>query len=1364
LRRTRRTLGAAGAEMKPFDVFGEAFSAYYLERVFPEAREFRDASSVDRETMTRARRLMREAYRTLALRQTASSVLSQLIRPIGELLGWRLGEPETAQTILSEDEPAGNPVVADGVTMPIRVFCAAPEDSIDATPQGRHRRYALTAIVERALEATQTPYAILANRHELRIYRSRSAGASGSVVFDLSALAEQGSVSDDAWRLFFALLRAQSLQVRPTVLDQVVERGRSEMVGVGKALGTQVRQAVEIFVRGLYASPNNFEQLPRATDTAGLARLYAETLRILYRCLFILYAEARGLVPVDLPIYRESYGLSGAAHLHHAGVAARLRATFELLRRGVDLGNGERVPAFGGSIFALDQTALVEGLAWDDRVILAMLRKLVLIDGPRGQVPVSYRELDEERLGSIYEGLLMLSLRVADEPMSEIDFRGRILVLAPAQLAGIDLNRNGGAATEQTNGLFSEASGDGTEADDTEDAQELAESAPAVQSNARARRRATVLRDIIPGEPYLASSSGRKETASYYTARDLVDFLVRETVDPLAAQAEPATILSLRVLDPAMGSGHFLVGALRRLADHLVAAYRQLEERDGEEALPPIVRAALDDERELLRVCRQLVAVHCLYGVDKNPLAIDLARVALWLATAAAGHPLSFLDHRVKCGDSLLGLTPERTLALDDLRPRRRRGSAQTELLHAGATMVTETDLRRGLNRALEQTFRQLAAFRAIVDDELQDFELKREMAASVERSMQPLRTLHAARVGRLLKDDELYQPMLGALRDFATLGYLSDSSRDGIKPWIEMGEASRAFCWEIEFPEVFYRSLDDQRVEKRHDAGFDVVIGNPPWDKLKLERKRYYERYDPLIADYQGTSADARIKAVNQTVPNAQANFEIALEEQRAYARMLADSGRYQWQRYEIDGQRTGGDPDCFKFFTELAWSLAREGGHVGLVTPAAFTSDDGTTGLRHLALEHSALETLIVFENRRKLFEIDSRFKFQVLHLRRGGRTNDFEAAFWVHDTDILRKSKRDRAHESIVVRTDDVRRTSQDRLAILEVRSERDLRIARQLLDIAPPLGKTDDSWPLSFGRELDMSQDRKLFHTAVQLEAEGGDRDGDRYVKPDGSQYIPLREGRMIQAFDANAKRYVSGEGRSAVWSENGWPKAPIEPHYWVNVEELPEEYRRTDRRLYWCDVTGPTNERTAMAAVVRGVAVSGHSLNVLYTRDTGAGLLNGVESVFNSFCFDWYIRLSVGQHMSMNYVLPVPFLRSVPLRDLDNFVEVVSSPSINYIDRANARAEIDAAVGLGYSLSYADLSHILDSFPLLDRGEPALTGETKSTITRDLVLAAYCRQSGTHDPEHADRAATARVIGALGYVAEPLRKQIGVVHA
>ncbi|MGH7757424.1 MAG: hypothetical protein ACREM8_14225, partial [Vulcanimicrobiaceae bacterium] len=256
--------------------------------------------------------------------------------------------------------------------------------------------------------------------------------------------------------------------------------------------------------------------------------------------------------------------------------------------------------------------------------------------------------------------------------------------------------------------------------------------------------------------------------------------------------------------------------------------------------------------------------------------------------------------------------------------------------------------------------------------------------------------------------------------------------------------------------------------------------------------------------------------------------------------------------------------------------------------------------------------------------------------------------------------------------------------------------------------------------------------------------------------------PLREGRMVQAFDANAKRYVSGQARSAVWDENGWPKRPIEPHYWVRWEDIPSDLSREGSRIYWASVTGPTNERTAMAARVHE-SISGHSLNVLHFTPE-ASVPATILAVFNSFVFDWLIRLTVAQNLTQNFLGPAPFARKVPHPQLLELVDLVSSETVEYASRADARAELDAAVALAYELSYGDFVHIIDTFYVakkarLDRLEPPLPGEARSTVTRDLALAAYCRLAGAHDPEHADRARAARSVGAYGYVANPLRQRI-----
>jgi hypothetical protein len=1332
--------------MKSYRLIGDAFSEYFLERVLFEDPKLGSAFRMDEDLLREAQRLVRDARRTLAHRAVASSTESQLLRPLARLAGWSVAERSDSVETLHGTEDGGF-ILGDATGEPwARAFCVAPSDDLDATPRGRHRRFAPASTATRVLEATGTPFAMLLTRAELRLVRRAEGGSTSAIAFDLDALAEWSVEAQRGWRLLLGLTSSGALE-QPRLLDRVVELGRRGMTDIGNRLGAQVMDAVTLLARGLYAVEANRVHLPLAGDESALAALYGEILTVLYRCLFALFAEARGLVPVDLPLYRDNYALSTARDAPTQGLAERLRALFALLKRGADLGGGERIPAFGGALFSSDAAPLIERLHWEDATVRQVVEKLTRVDDPkRGLIPVSYRELDEERLGSIYERLLELRLSISDRPMERIRVEQREVVVDSAAIAEL-----GGYAGRH----------DST-ADEADAENQYAESS---EPEAVAGGRAVVrLESIPPGTPYIASSSGRKESASYYTARDLVDFLVRETIDPRAERAEPAEILKLRVVDPAMGSGHFLIGAMRRLADHLLAAYRRFEERHGFESLPPFVQAVWADERELLVLCRQLVAVHCLYGVDKNPLAVDLARVALWLATAAADHPLSFLDHRLQVGDSLLGLTLAQVVSLEGLsRPASgKRGTRQYAMLSVNNELVDEIALERAVQQRLVQAFNVMRGFLAIIDDERQPFELKRERAAAVSNVLEPLTTLHLARVGRLLGEDgpDKVAALVGAFQSFSKLGYLGCGERAALEPCLTRAREEKAFCWESAFPDAYFRAQEDGTVVAREDAGFDAVLGNPPWDKLKLEQRAYYLRHDPLIIDYQGRGADGRIRRVNETVPNAAAGYTAALDRIARYVGALSSAGVYVAQAVTVDGKKTGGDPDTFKYFMERAWLLVRPAGLVGLVVPAAFTSGDGTTGLRRLVFDRSRLHSLFVFENRRRLFPIDSRFKFETIVFERGGRTAHFEAAFWLHETDVLSLGRAQRTSRTLSVSIDDIRRASPERLAILEVRSARDLQISQRLLSAGAPLGTVAREWGATFGRELDMSQDRKLFRTREWLAAQGARRDGDLWVIARGERYIPLREGRMVQAFDGNAKRYVRGEGRSAEWAENGWPKAPIEPHYWVRQDDLEPTWTSGRRKLYWCDVTGATNERTAMAALIESPAVGTESLRAIYFGDKNSHHYELLVTIFNSFVFDWYLRMIVAQHLSNHFVEPAPIVRAIPYQSLERAVARVSSETIGYTERADQRAELDAAVALGYGLSYGDLVHVLASFPLLDRAEPALEAEARSSITRDLVLAAFCRLGGEHDPEHADRVRAARATGAIGYVATPLRAQLG----
>ncbi len=318
--------------MNTYKLLGDAFSPYFFERVLFEDQKFVAAFRIDDDLILGAQRLVRDARKSLSHRATAQSTESQLLRPLAALAQWQVSAESEPVETLAGSEDGGFVITAPDGTPWARAFCAAPSDDLDATPRGRHRRFSLASAMARVLEATAVPYALALNRSELRLVRRPEGGTLSSIAFSLDALAEWGVESERAWRLLFGLTAPQALMA-PLLLEQIVERGRRGMTGVGNLLGQQVMEALDLLARSLYANEANRAQLPRADDEAGLAVLYGEMLRILYRLLFALFAEARGLVPVDLPLYRDNYALSTAHMAPRTGMADRVRALFALLRR-----------------------------------------------------------------------------------------------------------------------------------------------------------------------------------------------------------------------------------------------------------------------------------------------------------------------------------------------------------------------------------------------------------------------------------------------------------------------------------------------------------------------------------------------------------------------------------------------------------------------------------------------------------------------------------------------------------------------------------------------------------------------------------------------------------------------------------------------------------------------------------------------------------------------------------------------------------------------------------------------------------------------------------------------------------------------
>lgn len=1458
--------------MSAFNVIGDAFSEYFLTRLLwdePSLREYTGQTSAQ-DSFKRAFRTVREAQKALRDRRQVRSTESLLIEPLSEVFGWNLEDRERVDTDFGAED-AGRALI--GPNGPIaRIIAIPPDAAMDAAPEGYHRRFAPSSSLVRILEETNLNWGILVNAYRMRIIRRKEGLLTSSLEFDLSAIADAGRDGFEAWKIAWALLRDESWQAAPCVLDRIVTLGRDHMQRVNENLGLQVQNAIVSFCQGILNNPRNRELLDSIPEEELLLKLYSQALKVLYRLLFILYAESRNLLPMDLPTYRDGYSLTrlsrratnpetdprlGGRHVR-CFFESTVRALFNLLRQGIDLGPEGRIPAYGGALFDVSpdnpaSTHFIESLTWGDAVVAEVLDYLTRVEGKRGagKHPVSYRELDVEHLGSIYEGLLEQTLAITDTELWRVKLDGKELLVRAEQRADL-ASRRGEQLVGEVQLIETEPEDEPEEEDleltgDDESEEEEEES---TESKAPKKPIRTDAKPIPTGTAYLKAAVGRKQSGSYYTSRALVDFLVRRAIDPLAEGKTPQEILSLKIADPAMGSGHFLVGATRRMGEHLLAAYRdevanvvsqgrELTENEvlSDADIPPDLQRVWNDETRALAVCRLLVAGNCIYGVDKNPLAVDLAKVSMWLTTAAADHPLTFLDHRLQCGDSLLGLDTDTLLKAPEVKVNGGKGNGKKnaksdpQLLQLDMIENLFDIAGEKLRQKLARSLGHLKTIRRLVDEDPLDFANQRMAYDAMRAELSGFITLHDMRIGTALTPGASVVPIDRALSDLGKLEHISQETVDSGADAIEKGRNARAFCWQLLFPDVWF----DESGNRRVDGGFSAIIGNPPWDKMKPNEREFYSEIDPTVWDYQGTARKRFISNMLSKTPGLRERWEEYEKSIAAQSKFLLSETIYTHQTAVVEGRKTGGDPDCFKFFLERAFHLLRHKGRAGLIVPLGLQSSQGCTALRRMLLDECSLESLCKLDNERMIFPgVFHGQKFDLVVFAKGGPTREFNAAFYSWEpADVLLSFDVD--PRRVTVDAGLIRTLDPEQYPIVEVRNPTELGMVRRIYEQFPKLGeKIEGAWNVSFQSGLHMTNDAHFFREGARLAEMGAQMkpgriwetpeesyytsQPDKFVRAEreidskgrihfprelerkqialthkgyilkaeentlealpvvpGTTYVPLYEGRLVQQFDHAAKAYLSGSGRRAKWRELEFSEKVILPHYFVADVHFPS----FDCRPGFCDVTGQTNERSTLAALIPGAVPCGNKVPTCAILEAAAGTSLAWLCVVNSFIWDWMIRQKVSNTLNFFLVggIPMPRLNAAELgvrplvssaarlscftsdmADLWNGLAQEYTDELSYPwtpdkattdprNRAELRARIDALVAELYGISLAEYALILSTFPLLDRDQPALEGDVfirmtkkgekvtpRSFITRDKALLTYFDLKGETPPD------------------------------
>jgi hypothetical protein len=740
----------------------------------------------------------------------------------------------------------------------------------------------------------------------------------------------------------------------PRSLHALVADSDRHAAGVCRSLREGVLGASVEILRALLAG----RVRPRSRDTAraggdggatksvAVGDSFEQALTIVYRMLFLLFAEARGLVPLWHPIYRESYSLEGlrdaAEQLPSSpGLWDALRAIARLAHTGCQAGDLHVTP-FNGRLFSPAHTPLAERRDLDDSAARTAVVALSTRPAPdrAGRERIAYRDLGVEQLGAVYETLL--------------DYEPRV------ERGSVSLHTGSGV---------------------------------------------------------------RKATGTFYTPQPIADYLVRRTLGPLVNDTTPDRILQLRIVDPAMGSGAFLVAACRFLAD----AYESALVRHGG------CHSSDIGEAERVRI-RRTIAERCLYGVDLNPMAVQLARLSLWLATLAADRPLSFLDHRLQAGDSLLGTWLAHLRQPPALRPR--RGSSGSLPLFgtdavAGAVQAA-LPLRFSLespNDTIEQVRAKERAFAELASRHGSLARWKRIAHLWCAPWFAPAGTAAPASA-------------FGSLTDFVLTGRSAIPPRMA-EPYLEqadaIAEARRFFHWELEFPEVFF----DRDGAALPDAGFDAVIGNPPWDMIR--------------ADQGG--ADTRSRARTDQTP---------------VVRFTRDAGVYTAQ--------SDGHPNRYQLFVERAIALTRPRGRMGLVLPSGFATDRGSAALRRLLFSRCNVDALVGMDNRRGVFPIHRGVRFLLVTASAGTPTDRIACRLDVDDPATLESldDGNSGGRHPVYVSPALLERISGADLVVPNLRSGLDVAIVERAASLFPPLSSSA-GWGARFGRELNATDDREAFRS-------------------------------------------------------------------------------------------------------------------------------------------------------------------------------------------------------------------------------------------------------------------------------------------
>ena len=1048
-------------------------------------------------------------------------------------------------------------------------------------------------------------WGILSNGLKLRILRDNvSLTRAAYVEFDLQAMMDGVAYSD--FFLLYLLCHQSRVEVKTDETGRVIppetcwlEKWYNTSIKDGvralDELRNNVQSAIESLGAGFLSHPANTELRDKLrSGNLSLQDYYHQVLLQVYRLLFVFVAEDRDLlIPGDVSEmvkqtyhkYYSTYRIRELARKKRGTRHSDLWQQLNLLFNGLYDGNTALgLPALGSFLFRASSTLALANCDIANSDLLSAVRYLCYTQKNNIFQPINYRNLGPEELGSVYESLL--------EMHPEINL----------EAAYFKLN--------------------------------------------------------------VVSGSERKTTGSYYTPSSLVNCLLDSALEPVIEAAlkgrdttSPSghlttspekALLALKICDPACGSGHFLISAAHRLAKHLASI------RAGEdEPAPSVVQHALRD-----------VIGHCIYGVDINPMSVELCKISLWMEALEPGKPLTFLDHHIQCGNSLLGCTPALLkkgipdAAFDHNTGDDKAVCSRFKKLNKdeskGNIDIFSSEREDWLSkRGLQSGIR---ALNQIADDDLNGLQAKERSYADFVQSQdyQNTKLIYDAWCAAFvwIKDGDPQRP------EPITYGIMESikSDPENVAPLLRqeimrLAEEYNFFHWHIAFPDVFPLTTSPSgHLTTSPNSGFDCILGNPPWERVKLQEKEFFSARDADIAN--APNAAARKRMIDDLPTSNPLLYQAFLAEKRkseGSSLLIRESGRY-----PLCGR---GDVNTYTVFAELNRILLSAQGRCGCIVPSGIATDDTTKFFFQDLTDTGSLVSLYDFENREGIFPgVHRSYKFCLLTLRAPQTTGHLplttyqpsDFVFFAHSIADLSEEQR-----HFQLSAEDIALINPNTRTCPIFRSKQDAELTKYIYRRVPVLINENDPehgnpWGISFMRMFDMSNDSHLFKTKQQLEENGFELHGNRFVRvaqdadpaeditsQNHEVYLPLYEAKMMHHFNHRFGDYADLPDGS---DSTQLPDVPLSrlqnpdyeplPRYWVLEIEVKNIANLNNGFLMgFRSITNTTNERCVLGTVIPLSAV-GNSFPIWQSNLNSQHIMRFV-SCMSSFACDFAARFKLG---------------------------------------------------------------------------------------------------------------------------------------